>query len=127
MQQVHSFEYAIIRIVPRVEREEFVNVGVILYCKSLQFLKVKIEVDEKRLHALFRGAELEELKEYLNAFAEVAEVTNTRNPIAKLDMASRFRWLTATRSTTLQTSRVHPGMCDNPAGKLEKLFAEYVL
>ena len=124
---MHSFEYAIVRVVPKVEREEFLNVGVVVFCKAHKFLQVKINVDEKRIHAISDGVDIEDLRKYLHAFEEITTGTSTGSPIAKLDPASRFRWLTATRSTVLQTSRVHPGICTDPAEKLDKLFREYVL
>jgi hypothetical protein len=123
---VQSFEYAILRIVPRVEREEFVNVGVIVYCKDQHFLKVKISIDEKKLQALSHDIDLPEITSHLESFRQIADGSGS-GPIAQLDMGSRFRWLTATRSTVLQTSKVHPGKCIDPADKLNRLFEEYVV
>jgi hypothetical protein len=124
---VHSFEYAILRVVPKVEREEFLNVGVILYCKAHKFLQVKISIDERKLRVLSDGIDVEDIKSYLHAFEEITKGLNVDSPISRLDPPSRFRWLTATRSTVLQTSRVHPGICDDPNETLEKLFMQYVL
>src|SRR6478672_11168813 len=114
MQEKYLFEYAVIRVVPRVEREEFLNVGVILYCKGLQFLQSKCELDEARLAAFAKDTDKEEIKENLRAFAQIS-AGKDGGPIGKLDAASRFRWLTATRSTVVQTSKVHPGFCENAA------------
>jgi hypothetical protein len=127
MQEAHSFEYAIIRVVPRVEREEFLNVGVILYCRTHKFLQVRINVDEKKLHMLSDGLDINELKDHLHAFESISNGTSSGSPIAKLDMASRFRWLTATRSTIVQTSKVHPGICNDPIEKINKLYEQYVV
>lgn len=124
---MHSFEYAILRVVPRVEREEFVNVGVVLFCKTHKFLDVKTQVDERKVAALCETIDVAEIREYVDAFESITRGKNAESPIAKLDIASRFRWLTAARSTVLQTSKVHPGICNDPADKLEKLFREYVL
>jgi hypothetical protein len=127
MQDVHSFEYAIIRVVPKVEREEFINVGVILYCHSHKFLHVMINVDDRKLNVLSEETDVEELKEHLNAFEEICTGSNQSSPIARMDMASRFRWLTAARSTIVQTSKVHPGICTEPKEIIKKLYGEYVL
>jgi hypothetical protein len=127
MQETHSFEYAIIRVVPRVEREEFLNVGVILYCRPHKFLRVLIHLDEQRLKAVSDKIDLVELKRHLHAIEEIANGAADAGPIGKLDMASRFRWLTATRSTIVQSSKVHPGICSDPQEKIAKLFEQYVM
>lgn len=127
MQEKHLFEYAVIRVVPRVEREEFLNVGVILYCSGQKFLQSKCDLDEKRLAVFSSDIDISEIKENLHAFGQISKGTAEGGPIAKLDLPSRFRWLTATRSTVLQTSKVHPGFCTDPAETLEKLYRELVL
>ena len=127
MPEIHSFEYATIRVVPKVEREEFLNVGVILYCPSAKFLKAKIRLHEERLLTLCNKIDIEEVKQHLDALDQICNGTALSSPIAKLDIASRFRWLTATRSTVVQSSKVHPGLCTDPMDKLEKLFTEMVL
>ncbi len=120
------FEYAVIRYVPRPEREEFLNVGVILYCSSKNFLNMKYTLDEKKISALYAKADIDELKNFLDAFREVCCGHSVASPISKLDNASRFRWLTATRSTIVQTSKVHPGLCDDPMQELLKLHRQIV-
>lgn len=127
MQEKQLFEYAVIRVVPRVDREEFLNVGVILYCARLKFLELKYTLDEDRLLRLFPALDLEELEAHLRAFGEITRGGAAGGPIGKLDPAARFRWLTATRSTILQTSRVHPGFCAEPAAALERLHQSLVL
>jgi len=127
MPENHLFEYAIIRIVPRVEREEFFNVGVVLFCKKLDFLEVKYVLPEEKIRLFCEMLQMEELKEYLSSFENICKGTADGGPIALLDKASRFRWLTATRSTVLQTSKVHPGLCDNPEQALQRLFDQLVL
>ena len=127
MQNKHLFEYAVIRVVPKVEREEFLNAGVILYCHKKKFLGVKSALNEKRLLAFAPDLDIEEVKEHLNAFERIATASNDSGPIGKLDVASRFRWLTATRSTIIQTSKVHPGFCSDLDAAIEKLFNELVL
>ncbi|MCE7864463.1 MAG: DUF3037 domain-containing protein [Bacteroidetes bacterium CHB5] len=121
------FEYAIIRVVPKVEREEFVNVGVILYCGPLQYLNTKIEVNQARIAAFCKEIELPEVLEYIQAFERICSGGKKSGPIGKLPIAERFRWLTATRSTIVQTSKVHPGITDNPQEVLERLFQQHVL
>src|SRR5882757_7135333 len=104
MQEKHLFEYAVIRIVPQVEREEFLNVGVVLYCAKEKFLKVKFELDEKRLLAFSGKLDINGIQEYLDAFQRICNGGNDAGPIGLLPAAERFRWLTATRSTVVQTS-----------------------
>jgi len=126
MQDNHLFEYAVIRVVPKVEREEFLNVGVVLYCSRQRFLKFLYSVNEGRLASFAPSLDIEELRSHLEAFDLIAHGDPKGGPIARLDAASRFRWLTATRSTILQSSKVHPGLCDQPGKGLEKLFRELV-
>lgn len=127
MQQGHLFEYAIIRVVPRVEREEFLNTGVVLYCAKQHFLQIKYVLNKVRLLALFDDLDINEIKGHLCAFENICLNQGAAGPIGMLDIASRFRWLTATRSTVLQTSKVHPGFCKNAGETLEKLFGQLVL
>lgn len=121
------FEYAIIRVVPKVEREEFVNVGVILYCGPLKFLKTKITINESRIQAFCKEIELTEVRGYIQSFERISAGGKGSGPIGELSMAERFRWLTATRSSIIQTSKVHPGITDNPQEVLERLFQQHVL
>ncbi len=121
------FEYATIRVVPRVERGEFINVGVVLYCKSQKFLGAKVAVDESRLNALFPGINNSEVNEHLQSFVNICVGGASKSPIAALDIASRFRWLTARRSTIIQASEVHPGLCQNAGETLVKLFEQLVV
>lgn len=124
MQDLRLFEYAVIRIVPRPEREEFVNVGVMLYCPDKKFLGMRAHLPESKLLALDPNLILEEVRKHLQAFEEICCGKNPDSPIAQLDNASRFRWLTATRSTIMQTSKVHPGLCKDPEMTLEKLMGD---
>ena len=127
MQDSHLFEYAILRIVPRVEREEFINVGVILYCKKHAFLQTKFTVVPERLLALCPLVNLEEITSHLEALEQISAGNLQAGPIAALDPASRFRWLTAKRSTVVQTSAVHPGLCKDPTATLIRLHDQLVL
>lgn len=126
MPEKHLFEYAIIRVVPRVEREEFINVGVILYCAGQNFLQAMVSVNESRLLALYQEIEADFVLENLNALVAICEGDGKAGPISRLDRPSRFRWLTATRSTVIQTSKVHPGFCKDPQETLKRLMQESV-
>lgn len=122
------YEYALIRLVPRVEREEFLNVGAILYCKKKDFLQVRVHLDKDRLRAFAPDLDLPEVERYLRTWELISSGSTEGGPIARLDTAGRFRWLTATRSTMIQASRVHPGLCDDaPEKTLEELYRKYVL
>lgn len=126
MQEKHLFEYAVIRIVPRVEREEFINTGVVLYCAKQRFLKMLFVLDALRINA-FSPVSIDEIHEYLCAFQHICNGEKAGGEIAKLPIAERFRWLTATRSTVVQTSKVHPGFCDDAGEMLERLYNQLVL
>jgi|SRR5690606_8117827 len=127
MPEHHLYEYAVIRVVPRVEREEFLNVGVILYCSRENFLESIIDFPEFRLKNFTDGLEMQELSEYLHAFQLISKGGAEGGPIGLLSIAERFRWLTATRSTVVQTSPVHPGLCTNPQETLLRLHKQLVL
>ena len=127
MQENLLFEYAVIRIVPRVEREEFLNVGVILYCAKQKFLQAEFKLNEKRIHNFCDKINVEEVEEHLKSYKKICLGTEDSGPIGKLSIAERFRWLTATRSTILQTSKVHPGFTRNAEQTLKKLFNQMVL
>lgn len=121
------FEYAFIRFVPKVERDEFINVGVILYSKRKKYLGVKYHLDQARLSAFSKDTDLEEFSNYLKSWDLICEGNEKGGKIAQLDLAGRFRWLTAARSTIIQHSKVHTGICENPALMLQDLFEKYVL
>lgn len=127
MQGNQVFEYAFIRFVPKVEREEFINVGAILFSRRKKFLDVKIHLDAERLKAFSKDVDLEDLENYLKSWVLICQGSPEGGKIAALDMASRFRWLTASRSTIIQHSQVHTGVCDNPELMLNRLFEKYVL
>ncbi len=127
MQERFLFEYAIVRYVPRVDREEFLNVGVILLCSPAKFLDALILINQDRIMGFDKVTDLELLKNHLAAFENIAKAGKGSGAIGLYDVASRFRWLTATRSTIIQCSKVHPGLCINPKETLQKLFKELVL
>ncbi|QKG54498.1 DUF3037 domain-containing protein [Hymenobacter sp. BRD67] len=123
----HLFEYAVLRVVPRVEREEFLNVGIILYCAGQGFLQATCELNSARLQAFSNAPlDLADLHERLCSFQRICQGRAEGGPIGQLPIASRFRWLTAQRSTIVQTSAVHPGLCEDAAATLARLHAELV-
>lgn len=125
--QPHVYEYAVIRVVPKVEREEFMNVGVVVFCKATRFIQMRYELNTQRLAAFAPDADVTQIEQNLHAFEKIARGDKDGGPIAQEDAASRFRWLTALRSSVIQTSRPHPGLCHEPEKTIEKLFTELVL
>lgn len=127
MQDKHLYEYAVIRIVPRVEREEFINAGVILFCKRQRFIKVLYTINKSKLLALCPDFDTQQLALNLESFERIASGAKNGGPIALFEAAERFRWLTAIRSSVIQTSRPHPGLSDNLEDTLQRLFRSVVL
>ena len=121
-----SFDYAVVRVVPRVEREEFVNAGVLLFCLERDFLAARVELDRERVRALSPDADLAVIEEHLAALARVAEGGAGSGPIGKLSARERFHWLVAPRSTVIQVSPVHGGLCEDPDRALEHLMDRMV-
>jgi hypothetical protein len=127
MQERLLYEYAVIRVVPRVEREEFLNVGVVLYGASAKFLQVKYLTPASKLTLFAPHIDCAEVAAHLAAFDRIAKGDPTAGPIAMLPPPERFRWLTATRSTIVQTSKVHTGFCRHYAEEAERIFGQLVL
>jgi Protein of unknown function (DUF3037) len=121
-----SYDYAIVRVVPRVEREEFINAGVILSCPAQDFLGARIELDDRRLLALDAGVDLETVRANLASIPVVCAGGPAAGPIGKLSARERFHWLVAPRSTIIQTSPVHSGRCQDPAAALDHLVRTMV-
>jgi hypothetical protein len=121
-----SFSYALIRLVPRVEREEFINVGVIVYCPARSFLQAAIELDMVRLAAVAPDFSVEEIEPHLEAIQVICRGGVSAGAIGSLSLSARFHWLTAPRSTVIQTSMVHTGMCDDPETVLSDLLSKMV-
>ncbi len=126
MPEPRSFEYAIVRVVPRVERGECLNAGVILWCRPLTWLRAAIELDHGRLLALAPDADLALIEAHLESFVRVASGGDESGPIGRMDPGERFRWLVAPRSTVIQVSEVHEGLCGDPAEALEHLLQTLV-
>jgi hypothetical protein len=127
MQDRHLYEYAVIRVVPRVEREEFLNVGIVLFCKREKYLQVLYTIDPSKLKVLCEDCDIEQLELNLLSFNKICRGDKDGGPIAQMDVPSRFRWLTATRSSVIQTSRPHPGLSEHLDQTLKRLFSELVL
>jgi len=121
-----SFDYAVVRVVPRVEREEFVNAGVILFCSEADFLAARVALPRERLLALFPGADLVPLQGHLEAIPRVAAGGEGSGPIGRLTRRERWHWLVAPRSTAIQVGPVHTGLCDDPRAALDHLFDRLV-
>ena len=116
------YDYAVIRVVPRVEREEFLNVGVILSCPAQKFLEARIELDEARLLAFAPWLDLDSIRPHLAAIPAICAGGAQAGPIGQLTQRERFHWLIAPRSTIIQTSPAHTGACRNPGEALERLL-----
>lgn len=126
MHDLCSYDYAIVRVVPRVEREEFVNAGVIVSCPAQDFLEARIELDEARVLALHAAADLAQIRAHLQSIPIICAGGEAAGPIGQLTARERFHWLVAPRSTVIQTSRPHSGRCRKPADTLEHLLATMV-
>jgi pimeloyl-ACP methyl ester carboxylesterase len=113
-------------VVPRVEREEFLNVGVIVFCRTRQYLAARIALDPRRIRALAPDIDLDAVREHLDARVRIAAGDADAGPIAALSQSERFHWLVAPASTIIQTSSVHSGLCDEPEAVLDRLFGQLV-
>jgi len=122
-----AYDYAVIRVVPRVDREEFINAGVILSCPAHDFLEARLHLDRARLAALFPSVSADLVQQYLDAFPAVCRGDASAGPIGQLPQRQRFYWLVAPRSTIIQTSPVHSGLSDDPARTLDSLVRAMVV
>jgi hypothetical protein len=122
-----AYDYAIIRVVPRVEREEFVNIGVIVSCPSRDFLEARIVIDETRLRALHPTIDLDVIRAHARSITAICAGGPQAGALARLSQRERFHWLVAPRSTIIQTSAVHTGQCDDPVKLMDHLLAKMVL
>jgi Protein of unknown function (DUF3037) len=127
MPDKYTFKYAIIRLVPKVEREEFFNVGVILFCKRKKFLDLKYHISETKLKAFSSEMELEVINDYLNAWKLICQGDASGGKIGQLELSERFGWLTACRSTIIQSSKTYSGLDSDPQKALEDIFNRHVL
>jgi hypothetical protein len=120
------FQYAVLRVVPDIERGEFLNAGVVLFARTLGFLAARVALDRARLAALSPGADPELVAERLQTVERVAAGDPDAGPIARLEPSERFSWLVAPASTVIQPSPVHTGLCNDPERMLEHLFTRLV-
>ncbi|HLM01759.1 MAG TPA: DUF3037 domain-containing protein [Pyrinomonadaceae bacterium] len=125
-EEICPFDYAVIRLVPRVEREEFFNVGVIVSCPARKFLEAGIELDEEKLKAFAPALDAETIERYLEIIPKICAGDEAAGVIGRLKPRERFYWLTAQRSTIIQTSPVHTGFCADPREMLRRLFDKMV-
>ncbi|MCW3070334.1 MAG: hypothetical protein JWO44_224 [Bacteroidetes bacterium] len=127
MQDKFLYEYSVIRILPLVEREEFINVGIIVFSKQAKFIRMEYTINESKLSVFCKQTDIQQLKLNLESFQKIARGDKDGGAIALMDVASRFRWLTAVRSSVIQTSRPHPGICIDLEETVKRLFRELVL
>ena len=127
MHEQHLYDYAVIRVVPRVEREEFINVGLMLYCKRQKYLRIQYQIPTDKISAFCKEFDLDQLKINLDSFVAICEGKKNAGPIAQFEKDERFRWLTAIKSSSIQTSRPHSGFSTDLDKTFEKLYTELVL
>jgi hypothetical protein len=120
------YEYTVIRIIPCIEREEFLNAGVILFCKHQRFLEARIALDEERLLALQPCTDILQIRQQLALIPTIVQGGRNAGDLGKLPRAERFRWLASPRNTVVQPSPVHPGLCEDPQTALDEIFSRLV-
>ena len=126
MQELNRYEYAVLRYVPRIEREEFINVGLAMMCKRRRWIKVGIFLPDEKLHAMSPVVDKDALSRQLQSFVEIAEGNKGAGPVAQYPVEERFRWISAVKSSVIQTSRPHPGLCEDLEATFARLFSELV-
>ena len=126
MRDPDNYDYAIVRVVPRVEREEFVNVGVIVSCPAQHFLEARFALDEARLRALDPNIDMETVRAHTDSIRAICAGGEKAGPLGRLSQRERFHWMVAPRSTMIQTSPVHTGKCDDPEKLIEDLLEKMV-
>lgn len=127
MHEKHLYEYAVLRVVPKVEREEFINIGLLLFCKRQKYLRIEYHIFSDKIKSICSEFDQNQLKENLDSFVKIGSGKKDGGPIAAFDIAERFRWLTAVKSSSIQTSRPHSGFSEDLDLTFEKLFSELVL
>lgn len=127
MRVPNSFDYAVLRLVPRVEREEFINTGVVLFSLQKKFLDARVHLEPERLRVLWPELDYDMVRDHLEAFPKICAGFPDAGPIARLPQRQRFHWLVSPRSTMIQVSPVHSGLSESPADALESLFQKLVL
>lgn len=127
MQDKVVYEYAVIRVVPKVEREEFINIGLILFSKRKRYIKFDYHIPEEKIRSFCNEFDLNQLKENLESFAKICLGAKDGGPIAALEADEKFRWITAVKSSSIQSSRPHPGLSADLDATFDKLYKELVL
>ncbi|MES2543965.1 MAG: DUF3037 domain-containing protein [Bacteroidota bacterium] len=127
MHEKHLYEYAVIRVLPKVEREEFINIGLLLFCKHQKYLRIEYFLVPEKIQSICPKFDIEQLKENLDSFVKIGTGEKDGGPIATFEISERFRWLTAVKSSSIQTSRPHSGFSSDLNQTFEKLYAELVL
>ncbi|UPT69419.1 MAG: DUF3037 domain-containing protein [Flavobacterium sp. JAD_PAG50586_2] len=127
MHEKHLYEYAVIRVVPKVEREEFINVGLMLFCKRQKYLRIEFHIAPEKIISICSEFDMSQLKENLESFVKIGKGLKEGGPIALFEVSERFRWLSAIKSSSIQTSRPHSGFSSDLDLTFEKLYAELVL
>jgi hypothetical protein len=122
-----SFDYAILRVVPRVERQEFINAAVVVYCPEKKYLAARVHFDAARTHALWPEADLDLIRQHLEAIPRICSGDPAGGPVARLSQRERFHWLTAPRSTVIQPSPVHTGVCEGTTDLLDRLAKQFLV
>ena len=121
-----SFDYAVLRVVPRVEREEFINAAVVVFCLEKRYLDARVALNAERLRALWPDADLDLISQHLDAIPRICQGDPAAGPIARLSQRERFHWLTSPRSTILQPGPVHTGVCDETGDILDRLARQFL-
>jgi len=127
MHEKHLYEYAVIRVVPKVEREEFINIGLLLFCKRQKYLRIEYHIVPEKIQSICAEFDINQLKENVESFVKIGQGKKDSGPIGAFEISERFRWLTAVKSSSIQTSRPHSGFSADLDATFEKLYSELVL
>lgn len=127
MHEKHLYEYAVLRVVPKVEREEFINIGLLLFCKRQKYLRIQYHIIPEKIKSICSEFDINQLKENVESFVKIGSGKKDGGPIATFEIAERFRWLTAVKSSSIQTSRPDSGFSSDLDETFEKLYSELVL
>lgn len=127
MQDKHLYEYAVLRVVPKVEREEFINIGLMVFCKRQKYLRIQYLIVLEKIKSICPEFDIDQLNQNLESFVKIGKGEKNAGPIATFEIAERFRWLTAVKSSSIQTSRPHSGFSTDLDATFEKLYSELVL
>ncbi|MFC5861658.1 DUF3037 domain-containing protein [Acidicapsa dinghuensis] len=121
-----TFDYAVLRVVPRVERQEFVNAAVVVFCLEKRYLDARVYIDPQRMKALWPDLDIDLVRQHLDAIPRICSGDPTAGPVASLSQRERFHWLVAPRSTLIQPSPVHTGICDDTGGLIDRLATQFL-